>query len=267
MKAREAPPETCLRAGTLRLASRYFVLPGLRPSGRLDGENLPHSTGFCRQDSNNLELPVVNHGIVVRLVDDVSAHRSDEELIRSVADGDSEAFVSLFRQRRLEVYRFALHMTGLEPTAEDITQEVFMTVMRDATKYDASRGTVVAWLCGIARNLVKRRLERDRVLQPLDDGIALTASAEEFDPYGDLARAERLDLIRRAVMSLPIHYREVIVLCDLQELSYHDAAAALECAVGTVRSRLHRARALLAAKMRQVEHDSSLKTRRRRCFA
>ena len=70
------------------------------------------------------------------------------------------------------------------------------------------------------------------------------------DPLGDLAIAQQLDALRRSVLSLPMHYREVVVLCDLQELSYVDAAVALDCAVGTVRSRLHRARALLSAKMR-----------------
>jgi RNA polymerase sigma-70 factor, ECF subfamily len=70
------------------------------------------------------------------------------------------------------------------------------------------------------------------------------------DPLADLASAAEIQALRRAVLSLPIRYREVVVLCDLQELSYLDAAAALDCAVGTVRSRLHRARAFLAAKLR-----------------
>jgi RNA polymerase sigma-70 factor (ECF subfamily) len=63
-----------------------------------------------------------------------------------------------------------------------------------------------------------------------------------------------LDALRRAVLSLPLRYREAVVLCDLQETPYAEAADALGCAVGTVRSRLHRGRALLAAKM-QVERQ------------
>jgi RNA polymerase sigma-70 factor, ECF subfamily len=201
--------------------------------------------------------------------DSTTDQRSDDQLIENVAEGDSRALVTLFRRRRLELYRFALHMTGREATAEDITQEVFMTVMRDAARFDAARGSALSWLCGITRNLVRRRLERDRFLQPLpEDAETLPAAPDAADPIGDLARAERVGLVRRAVMSLPVRYREVVLLCDLHELSYNDAAAALQCAVGTVRSRLHRGRALLADKMREIEQrDRTLKLRNRRCFA
>lgn len=193
----------------------------------------------------------------------------DTALLAAIAKGDGQALVALFRRRRREVYRFALHMSGLEATAEDVTQEVFLTVMREAGSYDESRGAAVAWLHGIARNLVRRRLERERFLQPLTEVAGgLEPSDPLADPLQDLARAERIGMLRRAVMSLPVRYREVVVLCDLQELSYADAAAALDCAVGTVRSRLSRARALLAAKLRGIDRDqSAMKMRSTRCFA
>jgi RNA polymerase sigma-70 factor (ECF subfamily) len=178
---------------------------------------------------------------------------SDLDLVTRLGAGERQALVALFRRRRLAVYRFALHMTGIEATAEDVTQEVFMAVMAEATRYDAARGTVLAWLLGITRNLVRRRLERERFV-PLPDASAHDAgSIATSDPLGDLTRTERIALLRRAVMSLPPRYREVVLLCDLQELSYAEAACALQCAVGTVRSRLHRARALLAAKLREME--------------
>ena len=177
----------------------------------------------------------------------------DDQLIGRVAAGDAEAFAALFRRRQGDVYRFALHMTASPSAADDVTQETFLAVMRDASRFDPARATVMAWLCGIARNHVRRRLERDRPLQPLDreaDGAdsdpRLTA---EDDPLGDLTRAERVEALRGAVLTLPVRYREAVVLCDLQELSYADAAAALNCALGTVRSRLHRGRALLAQKL------------------
>jgi RNA polymerase sigma-70 factor (ECF subfamily) len=123
-----------------------------------------------------------------------------------------------------------------------------MTVMREAVSYDGERGTVIAWLLGIARNHVRRRLARDRWLRPLDDPTASRdgGPAIVLDPMDDLERAARIDTVRRAVMALPVRYREVVLLCDLEELSYADAASALNCAVGTVRSRLHRGRVLLA---------------------
>ena len=80
------------------------------------------------------------------------------------------------------------------------------------------------------------------------------------DLMADVTRKETIDSVRKAVLSLPEHYREVVVLCDLQEMDYAEAAAALGCAVGTVRSRLHRARAMLLEKLRPrrgVTHELS----------
>jgi RNA polymerase sigma-70 factor (ECF subfamily) len=195
---------------------------------------------------------------------------SDELLIEAIAHGDQDAFVTLFRRRRAEIYRFVLHMTASPATSEDVTQEVFLTVMRDAVRYEPARAAAMAWLCGIARNHVRRRAQRDRLLEPLhvaDDAYELWAAPAE-DPVNDLARAERTRTIRRAVLSLPLRYREVIVLCDLQELSYADAAAAIGCAVGTVRSRLHRARALLAQKLNASAEKARHKTEGKdQCFA
>jgi RNA polymerase sigma-70 factor (ECF subfamily) len=127
--------------------------------------------------------------------------------------------------------------------------------MRDVGRYEAGRATVIAWLCGIARNHVRRRLERDRLLQPLDDdesddeGLGDMTRVDDNSLLDDLTKAESIEALHRAVLSLPIKYREAIVLCELQELTYIEAAGVLGCAVGTVRSRLHRARTLLARKL------------------
>ena len=176
----------------------------------------------------------------------------DDELLTRVAAGDAAAFTVLFRRRQPDVFRFAVHMTASAATAEDIVQEVFLVVMRDAGRYEAGRATVAAWLCGIARNCVRQRLERDRRLTSVDfadDGEPGPDDGRAVDPLADLLRAERIDTLRRAVQTLPLPYREALVLCDLQELSYADAAEALGCPVGTVRSRLHRARTMLAARL------------------
>ena len=77
------------------------------------------------------------------------------------------------------------------------------------------------------------------------------------DPLDELTRSELIEGVRQAVLALPQHYRETVVLCDLHELSYQETAAVLGCAVGTVRSRLHRARALLVERLRsRVEPDT-----------
>ena len=177
----------------------------------------------------------------------------DDALLMAVASGDKDAFTALFRRRRDDVYRVALLMTGRPAAAEDVTQDVFLAVMGEARRYEPGRSTVTAWLCGIARNHARRRLERDGRAIPLHDGEQSPGGepAIQPDPIADLASARDVEALRRAILTLPVRYREVVVLCDLQELSYADAAAALECAVGTVRSRLHRGRTLLAAKMRR----------------
>lgn len=184
------------------------------------------------------------------------AVQTDEDLLAGVAAGDRDAFATLFRRRHPDVYRFALHMTGEPAAADDVTQEVFIAVMRDAARYERGRSTVAAWLCGIARNHARRRLERDKRLVTFnvdDDDAPIEVGAVHADPLAELARAEGLESLRRAVLSLPVRYREAVVACDLQELSYAEAAEALGCAVGTVRSRLHRGRALLASKLGATE--------------
>jgi RNA polymerase sigma-70 factor, ECF subfamily len=178
----------------------------------------------------------------------------DDELVRRTAAGDADAFGALYRRKRPDVFRFALHMTADEAVAEDVVQDTFMTVMADAGRFDPGRGAVTPWLCGIAKNHLRQRLARDRRLEPLahDEEPGTEAVAAEADALGELIRAEKVEVLRRAVLSLPLRYREVVVLCDLQELSYQGAADALTCAVGTVRSRLHRGRALLAVKLAAV---------------
>ena len=177
---------------------------------------------------------------------------SDDMLIAGIAAAKPEALTWLFRRRQADVYRFALHMSGSPGTADDVTQDVFLVVMREAARYQAGRSSVIAWLCGIARNCVRQRLERDARFDSLDSGAdddQAALPAIEPDPLGEISRLERIGMLRRAVLALPVRYREVVVLCDLQELSYADAADALGCAIGTVRSRLHRARAMLASRL------------------
>jgi RNA polymerase sigma-70 factor (ECF subfamily) len=185
-----------------------------------------------------------------------AAAAPDEALMPRIAAGDAAAFAELFDRRQAEVFRFALFLSQSHSIAEDATQDVFVQVMHDAARFDPERGSLRPWLFGIARNFVRRRLERDRGWVPLagergEGDIEIPAPDE--GPLGDLTKSERIERLRRAILTLPISYREAVVLCDIQEMTYADAAASLGCAVGTVRSRLHRARALLAAKITAME--------------
>lgn len=192
--------------------------------------------------------------------------------------GDEAAFTLLYRRRHPAIYRFVLHMSGNAALAEDVTQEVFMTLIRDARKFDPGRGTLGGFLFGIARNHVRRRWEQERNSVPLPetadelDVILARSSAgrvgggngagangngsgvSAFPMHRDeFVSQENVSRVRQAIASLPENYREVVVLCELDEMSYEDAAAALDCPVGTVRSRLHRARAILVEKLRDAQ--------------
>jgi RNA polymerase sigma-70 factor (ECF subfamily) len=185
-----------------------------------------------------------------------SPSRSDGDLLRLLSGGDERAFVEFYRKHQSLVYRFALQMSGKTEIAEEVTQDVFVVVMNSGKRYDSERGSVAAFLYGIARNFVLRALERERpYITVLDDPAGDYAGriVAEQDLFGDLAQTERIETLRKAVLALPPAYREVVVLCDLHERDYAEAASALGCAIGTVRSRLHRARALLAEKMRAGE--------------
>ncbi len=190
----------------------------------------------------------------------------DDELLRRMIAGDEDAFASLFRRRQGGLFRFALQMTGSTATAEDVTQEAFMTLIRDPKRFDADRGSVSAFLFGIARNHIMRRMQVERAFVAMPEGheeefaasiknrAGSHPSAAE-NPAEILTRTETIDQVREAVLTLPAVYREVVVLCDLQELSYEDVAATVGCAIGTVRSRLHRARNLLISKLRAPVSD------------
>jgi RNA polymerase sigma-70 factor, ECF subfamily len=199
---------------------------------------------------------------------------ADSELLRSMLAGDEEALALLYRRRQGNVYRFALQMSGSQSIAEDVTQEVFLFLMREGHVFDPARGSLSAFLLGVARNHVLRRLRVDQLLTPIgedgDDEQTFVPSDSDLRPLDDLARAETIELVRKAVLSLPAKYREVVVLCELQDVSYVEAAEVLGCAIGTVRSRLHRARALLLAKLRpaeQLEDAASATLKSARCFA
>ena len=190
----------------------------------------------------------------------MTAHASDEDLLRRMLGGCAESFAALYDRRQAGLYRFALRMTGSEAFAEDVTQDVFLALMREGCKFDAARGTVKSYLYGMARHRVLRRLERERAHVPIeeDDGAQSEALPDAGDdPFAELAREELVGLVRQAVLTLPAHFREVIVLCHLQEMNYAEAGEVLACPVGTVRSRLARARALLTGKLRALRSPSA----------
>ena len=174
----------------------------------------------------------------------------DVGLLHRAGRGDAEAFSRLFARYQGPIFRYAAHMCGRE-AADDVVQETFLAVLRPSGRFDARRGTVANYLFGIARHLVLGRLSPREVtgMDVATDEYAGPLPAGQPDALDHLTRSETIEAVRVAIASLPPLYREVLVLCELQEVSYLDAAGIIECPVGTVRSRLHRARALLVAKL------------------
>jgi RNA polymerase sigma-70 factor, ECF subfamily len=187
----------------------------------------------------------------------IRTNDQDEELLKRSAKGDEEAFTILYRRHADVLYRFAFRMTGSSWGAEEIVQDVFMTLVREPGKYDAERGTLPAFLFGITRNKIMKyneRLPREVSLMECqeDDGGGGLTLRDSFTPAMWAEQRERLEKVRAAVMELPIEFRETVVLCELEEMTYDQAARMLDCPIGTIRSRLHRGRALLLAKLEML---------------
>jgi RNA polymerase sigma-70 factor (ECF subfamily) len=194
-----------------------------------------------------VELPPVRRGNISR-PDMLDFERlRNRDLLKRFRAGDREAFTEVYRAHYPAVFRFALHMTADRTKAAEVTQDVFVWLIHHAADYDPDRGELAAFLTGVTRKLLQRRRHDEQRWVPFDEAPAQRFVAER-EP--DTSDADRL---RVAIAALPERYREVVALCDLEGKSYEDAAGALECAVGTVRSRLHRARGLLARKLQDAK--------------
>ena len=175
----------------------------------------------------------------------------DAGLLAHARRGDAVAFSRLFALFERPIFRYAAHMCGRD-AADDVVQETFLALLRRPNGYDAAKGTVAAYLFGIARHCLFKRLSAREIasfdLERANDPAATILCRHET-VLDSLSRAETIQAVRAAIATLPAPYREVVVLCELQEMSYADAAAIAGCPIGTVRSRLHRARSLLMMKL------------------
>ena len=175
--------------------------------------------------------------------------RSDRVLVEQFRAGDREAFTALYRPHFPSVYRFAFYMTGDRTRAGEITQDVFVWLVHHPGEFDAERGELGAFLGGVARKFLLRQQRSERRWIPFDEAVT---PRDGQDARGNLVseveREQEAVQLRQAIAALPVRYREAVVLCDLEAKSYEEAATLLGCAMGTVRSRLHRARELLVRK-------------------
>jgi RNA polymerase sigma-70 factor (ECF subfamily) len=188
--------------------------------------------------------------------------QSDAQLVTSAAAGDRDAFAAIYHRHHEAVFRFARTMTGSSGLAEDVTQEVFIALMRDLPRYQPLRAQLTTYLYGVARNVTRNRLRRERRFVGLDAvGGRVPEPSTDTNVEGALADAQAIDRLRQVIRALPSRYREVVILCELHGLTYADAAVAIGSPVGTVRSRLHRARRLMAERLQPGERGLTTCTR------
>jgi RNA polymerase sigma-70 factor (ECF subfamily) len=175
----------------------------------------------------------------------------DGTLLARARRGEEEAFSLLFARHQRAVYRYAAYICGRDG-ADDVVQDTFLAILRQRERIDVPRTALQAYLLGIARRVALKRLTLQGAYEEIqletlnvEDAVA----SSQLTTLDALTHREGTEFVRAAVNSLPLAYREVISLCDLQELDYASAADVLQVPIGTVRSRLHRARALLAVKL------------------
>lgn len=175
----------------------------------------------------------------------------DLRLLTDMRHGHSAAFEALYRRHQGPLYRFALLRCGSADTAADIVQEIFLALLTDTLRFDPARGALQGFLFGVARNLLLKRDEaRNRHVstnraegdEGADDLLADTAPA----PMERLLANQRAERVRTALQALAPHYRDVVILYEMHDLTYVEIANVCNVDIGTVRSRLSRARARLA---------------------
>lgn len=183
--------------------------------------------------------------------------RAEYALLARMKQGDEAAFVALYRRHKDAVYRFALLYCGSAAAASDVAQDTFIHFITQPGQFDPARGSIGAWLCGVARNLARKHAGgREDATDPADlndDADPYDAHVERDTPLERILAGERAEQVRRAVAALKPHYRDVLILCELSELSYAEAAQVCGIDIGTVRSRLSRARAQLAQRLASLD--------------
>ena len=152
----------------------------------------------------------------------------------------------LYRRHASMIYRFTLRMSRDVSIAEEITQEVFLAILRQPRNFDAQRAAFPTWLCAIARRQLWKHFERSGRFVPFETEDEFPDTESLSAPEETLSRKEAIAAVREGIDQLPLLLKEVVSLCELEGMSYEEAAQILTVPIGTVRSRLHRAKARLA---------------------
>jgi RNA polymerase sigma-70 factor, ECF subfamily len=198
--------------------------------------------------------------------------------IRAADESAADAFTTLYRRHQAPLYRFALLRTGAQDVAADIVQDVFVALMEGKLAFDATRGSLANFLFGVARNFALKRDEAQRRYvstvshsgNDLDDDEGFDHAAQLLDsaptPVEKLLDDHRAESVRAALAQLAPHYRDVVILYEMHDMSYVEIAHICNIDLGTVRSRLFRAREKLIALLGHLQdhtESESLKSKAR----
>jgi len=186
-------------------------------------------------------------------------------------DSPETEFEVLYRRSQRRAYNLAYRLTGNSADAEDVTQDAYVRAWHNFDSYDANR-SFEGWLFRIITNRVidlRRRQKRvpiyslDSPIQSDDDGqpLAHEFSAPNSDPEQLVVGPIMEERLQNALASLPNDYRKAIMLCDVEQRSYQEIADQMHCAIGTVRSRIHRARVMLRKRLEAAPHRPRKATR------
>ena len=183
---------------------------------------------------------------------------TDTDLLPGCRSGDEAAWRTLVERYSRKVFGLAYRFTGKADEAEDLTQEVFVKVYQTLHRYRETDGPFGAWLMAVARNHAidhYRRGRQERMRRTEDPLVLETAPSGDEHPIAELEREERAKLVHTGLRSLPPDLRTPLVLCDLQGLPYDQIAAELQLPLGTVKSRINRARLELAKRLLRRRAD------------
>jgi RNA polymerase sigma-70 factor (ECF subfamily) len=176
----------------------------------------------------------------------IGSSQNPETLWRDAREGDENAFREMYRQTQGPLFRYLRRMGLPEGQAEEVVQESYFQLLRRPEGFDPALGSLQGYLLGVARRIAWRQWGDRETVEFVPE------IAAEDNPEEHAGSRQRQDAVRRAVATLPAHYREAVVLCEMENLSYEQAAEAMGCPVGTVRSRLFRAKEILMARLEPV---------------
>lgn len=164
---------------------------------------------------------------------------SDKNIMFQVRDGDIDQMRHLFHRHHVKLYNYFVGLTNNRTASEDLTQEVFLRILRFRRTFKGS-GSFMSWMFRIARNVGMDFFRKQRATDPLDE-LPRELVSERPDPYDESTAKQEAALLRQALQRVSLHHREVLVMSRFENMKVKEIAGILNCPVNTVKVRIHRA--------------------------